>query len=119
MSETPVSLAAATRWPARVRPRTSSVAATVLPASMQVPATYTTGMRSRRVSAVGTAWSRMWAGVPTRSPISGKASTAPSTSAWKGGPSSGLTEVQRPRMPPRLSTSIVSPGASRSGTSPA
>ena len=39
MSETPVSLAAATRSPPRARPRTSSVAATVLPAFMQVPAT--------------------------------------------------------------------------------
>ena len=43
MSETPVSLAAATRSPPRASPRTSSVAATVLPAFMQVPATYTTG----------------------------------------------------------------------------
>jgi len=37
--EMPVSFAAATRSPPRVRPRTNSVAATVLPAFMQVPAT--------------------------------------------------------------------------------
>ena len=43
ISETPVSLAAATLSPPRASPRTSSVAATVLPAFMQVPATYTTG----------------------------------------------------------------------------
>ena len=36
---------------------------------------------------------------------------APSTSAWNGGPISGFTEVHRPRMPPRLSTSSVSPTA--------
>ena len=46
ISETPVSLAAATRRPPRASPRTSSVAATVLPAFMQVPATYTTGTRA-------------------------------------------------------------------------
>ena len=43
ISDTPVSLAAATRSPLRESPRTSSVAATVLPAFMQVPAMYTTG----------------------------------------------------------------------------
>jgi hypothetical protein len=39
ISDTPVNLAAATLKPLRARPRTSSVAATVLPAFMQVPAT--------------------------------------------------------------------------------
>ena len=39
ISETPVSLTAPTRSPPRASPRTSSVAATVLPAFMQVPAT--------------------------------------------------------------------------------
>ncbi len=119
MSDTPVSLAAATRSPERTSPRTSSVAATVLPEFMQVPATYTTGIALSSRSAGGTARSLMWAGRPTRSPNSGKVKIAPSTSALKGGPISGFTEVHRPRIPPRLSTSIVSPGAIAGGTTPA
>ena len=49
------------------------MAATVFPAFMQVPATYTTGTRHSSASAGGTARSRMCAGRPTRSPSSGKA----------------------------------------------
>ncbi len=116
---TPVSFAAATRKPPRVSPRTSSVAAAVLPAFMQVPATYTTGTALSRRSVGGMAWSRMCAGRPTRSPSSGKASTAPKTSARNGGPISGFAEVHRPRMPPRFSTCSASPAATRSGTTPA
>ena len=39
--------------------------------------------------------------------------------SYGGEPISGLTEVQRPRIPPRLSTSIVSPTARCWGTTPA
>ncbi len=119
ISDTPVSLQAPTRRPERVNPRTSSVAATVLPAFMQVPATNTTGEPHSRVSAGGMAPSAIVAGRPIRSPSSGNVSTAPSTSALKGGPMSGLEEVQRPRMPPRLRTLITSPTAISEGTSPA
>src|SRR5919106_1713864 len=66
----------------------------------------------------GTAWSRMWAGRPIRSPRAGNVRTAPRSSAWNGGPVSGWIEVQRARIPPRVRAWTGSPPGGGGGPPP-
>ena len=118
-SETPVALHAATFQPRCLSRPTIAQAAAVLPESMQVPASATTGTPCMSIGGDGSSVFRpARAGMPMRSPRKGKLRTVPRTLQLNGAPTSGLAESQMPRTPPMFSTWIVSPGFREVGRCP-